>query len=355
MNKVEKISKKSLYRNLIILYCPEKVGSTSIASSIRIFASDEFIVFHTHDDKIADIVNQGQIIRVKDLIMNNKILNPYTNEFRKIYLIDIFRTPIERKISAFFQKISEIHFNNSEINICNYPIEKIIKRFNDLFVNIKEIDYFNEFYNCQKIDKFDFENKYIIQEHDNVFYVKLRLNDSNLWGDILSKILNTKIIILKDYETINKNIGQLYKKFINEYKLPYNYYKLIENDLQLNTYLNEDEKKIYLIDWFKKISHPHIAFTNLEYEFYLKISNENKFYCANSSNLHYCDDGCVCDECVNKRNILKYNIENNCHNQENYDIKHTFDDKYDNNIYIKLYPTDNYEEECEIIINLINS
>ena len=342
-----------LYRDLIILYCPEKVGSTSIISSIRISASEKFMVFHTHENKIADIVNLGIEIKVSDLIMNNKIINPLTKEFRKIYVIDIFRTPIERKISNFFQKISEIHFNNSEFNISNYPIEKIFKRFNDIFVHTKEIDYFNELYNCGNIDKFDFDNKYILKEINNVFYIKLRLDDSKYWGDILTKILKTPIYIINDYQTINKNIGQLYNKFKKEYKLPLNYYKLIENSNMLNIYLNLEEKNKYLNNWLNKLTIDYIPFTNLEYTFYIKISEENKFYCANTSNLHYNDDGCICNTCKDKRNIVIYNLKNNI--EQKIYIRHIYDEQYNNNIYIKLFPTNNYQFSNELIINLINS
>jgi hypothetical protein len=342
-----------LYRDLIILYCPEKVGSTSIVSSIRISAGDKFMVFHTHEDKIADIVNLKNIIRVKDLIMNNKVINPQTNEFRKIYIIDIFRTPIERKISCFFQKISEIHFNNLELNISNYPIEKIFKRFNDLFIHYNEIDFFNELYDCDKIEKFDFDNNYILKEIDNVFYIKLRLQDSMHWKDILTKILKTPIYIIHDYQTVNKNIGKLYEKFKNEYRIPLNYYKLIENDKMLDIYLNPDEKNKYFRNWFEKITFEYIPFTDLEYNFYNKISEENKFYCANTSNLHYNDDGCVCISCRNKRNVVIYNLINNI--EQKIYIRHLYDEFYDNNIFIKLFPTNNYEKSNDLIINLINS
>ena len=342
------------YRDLVILYCPEKVGSTSIVSSIRISSPDKFMVFHTHEDKIADIVNQGNnIIRVTDLKLNNKILNPNTNQYRKIYIIDIFRTPIERKISSFFQKISEMHFNNSESNISKYPIEKIFKRFNDLFIHFNEIDYFNEYYGCDKISKFDFDNKYVIQEIDNVIYIKLRLQDSEFWSEILTNILGTKIYMIQDYQTSNKNIGELYLKFKNEYKLPYNYYKLIQNDKILDIYQSQTEKNNYLKKWFENITKPYIPFTNEEYYFYNKISGENKFYCANTHNLHYDDDGCICNLCNEKRKIVHYNLENNI--SQEICIRHLYDENYDNNIFIKLFPLNQPDKSYNLIINLINS
>ncbi len=351
-NYINNSTKDTLLRDLIILYCPEKVGSTSIVSSIRISASDKFMVFHTHKNNIVNVINQGKSIRVKDLIMNNKIFNPNTNQFRKIYIIDIFRTPIERKISCFFQKISEIHFNNDESNISNYPIDKIFKRFNDLFIHLDDTDYYNQHYDCEPIDKFDFEKKYIMQQIDNVCYIKLRLQDSELWGNILSKILNTSIYMVHDYQTVNKNIGELYLRFKNNYKIPYNFYKLIEKNISLNTYLDSNEKNIYLKKWFEKITCEHIPFTQLEYDFYLKISEENKFYNANTLNQHYNDDGCVCLECTEKRKIIKQNIINDI--PQKILIRHTYDSNYNNNIYIKLFPNYDPNESVDLLINLIN-
>jgi hypothetical protein len=347
----------NLYRDLVILYCPEKVGSTSIVSSIRISTSDKFMVFHTHENKIADVVNLNCVINVSDLVLNGTILNPATNQYRKIYIIDIFRTPIEKKISSFFQKISEIHFNNSESNITSYPIDKIFKRFNDIFVHLDDYDYYNDYYNicygCNKIEKFDFDKKYILQQIGNVSYIKLRLQDSELWGDILTKILGVKIYMIHDYQTENKSIGQLYKKFKNDYKLPYNYYKLLEKDISLDIYMEPHEKTKYLKNWFEKITKEHVPFTKFEYDFYIKISTENKFYCANSSNLHYNDDGCICLDCEEKRKIVKYNLINKI--PQNIYLRHFFDEKYDNNIYIKLFPSNNPNESFDLNINLINS
>lgn len=347
------MEKKNVYRDLIILYCPEKVGSSSIASSIRISAAEKFMVFHTHVDVVAEIINPCIKIRVADLLNNNKILNPYTNEYRKIYVIDIFRTPIERKISYFFQKISDIHFNNLESNICGYPIEKIFKRFNDLFVHLNEIDYFNSFYGCEKIDKFDFESKYIIKEKDNVVYIKLRLQDSQFWGEILSNILKTKIHIIHDYKTSSKNIGELYNKFINEYKLPYNFYQLMADNPILDIYLTKQEKKNYLKKWIGKVCETHIPFTTLEYQIYKKISEENKFYCSNTANLHYGDDGCLCHNCSEKRKIVQYNIENNI--QQDIKIRHIFDENFDSNIFLRLFPSNSLDEPYDITVNLVNS
>lgn len=114
----------TLYRDIIVLYCPKKVGSTSIVSSIRLFATDKFFVFHTHDENIFTSPDNNNNLTIKNILKNN---------YRKIYIIDIFRTPIERKMSEFFEELVILHFNNLPENLIHYPLEKIIKRFNDIF------------------------------------------------------------------------------------------------------------------------------------------------------------------------------------------------------------------------------
>lgn len=342
------------YRDIVILYCPEKVGSTSIVTSIRISASNKYMVFHSHDNKIADLLNDKvNSINISDLLLNNSVVNPLTGQCRKIYIIDIFRTQLERKMSFFFQHISDIHFNNSEQNISAYPLDKIVKRFNDVFVHMSNVDYYNEKYDVEhKINTFDFENKYVLQEKNNVFYIKLRLHDAEHWGSILTNLLNTPIYLIKYYETMDKNIGKLYTYFKQEYVLPNNFYNLITNDKSLNIYMKPTEKQQYLEHWSAKV-HPssHCPFTFSEYMFYINISNENKFYCSNSANNHYGDDGCLCDKCVNERKQAIWNIKNQV-SQTIY-IRHPYDEKYNNFIYLKLFSSD-VNNPVETVINLIN-
>lgn len=352
-NLPNKTNISNLYRDIIVLYCPEKVGSSSIVSSIRLYASDKFMVFHTHEEKIADIFNIATShIRISDILLNNNIINPQTGQPRQIYFIDIFRTPIERKISSFFQKISEIHFNNSEPNISSYPIDKIIKRFNDIFPYFEENDYFNNYYPCEKIKQFDFDKKYIHIVNSNIHFIKLRLQDSEHWSNIISDILKTKIQIINNYDTIGKDIGKKYNEFKNNYKLPYNFYELIKNENNLNIYLTENEKNEYLQKWFCKICPEHKSFTPNEYAIYKLISEENKFYCANTSNKHYSDDGCLCSNCITQRQSIINNIDSI--NSKDIYIRHKYDENYDNNIFIKLFPYKDKTKSIDLIINLIN-
>lgn len=350
------LNKLTLYRDIILLYCPSKVGSTSIVTSIRISASDKFFVFHSHKEKIIEINNEvTNNINVKDLIANTSIYNKATGRQRKIYIIDIYRTSIERKISDFFQYIGEYHFNNSEENLLKYPIEKIIKRFNDIYTGLENIDYFNKKFEIEPIKKFDFEKKYFKYEKDGVTYIKLRLSDSKLWGSILSEILGTKITMVYDYSTENKKIGELYKKFKEKYLLPYNYFNLAIICPQLKLYYTREERTEYLSNWNKKTCPPYIGYTPEQFLVYRQISSENKFF-NNNYNNHYGDDGCVCTKCFTKRKKLLANFKLNGENIIKTPIKHSYDVKYDNAILLKVYGQNpDFNKSGNIItINYVN-
>ena len=172
------------FTDLVILYCPSKVGSTSIASSIRFSAIDKYYVFHTHTDKILKVVT-GELsgdISVSAILNNS--LNPITGQKRKIFVIDVYRPTIEKRISEFFQDIALNHFNNTEENISKYKIDRLIKRFNDVYPHIAHVDYYKEMYDLPESEintQFDHNTKYMKYTKDNITYLKLRLIDFKKW------------------------------------------------------------------------------------------------------------------------------------------------------------------------------
>jgi hypothetical protein len=142
----------NLYRDIIVIYCPPKVGSTSLVTSLRLCCSDKFMIFHTHEESLFKFENKlNKDLTISDILKNNNIIgNDLIKKNRKIYFIDIYRSPIERKISEFFENLSLYHFNNLEDNIANYNVNKIIKRFNDIFLHIASEDYYTSRYKLKK-------------------------------------------------------------------------------------------------------------------------------------------------------------------------------------------------------------
>ena len=119
-------SNKERQQNIVFVYCPPKVGSTSLVSSIRLFANDKYNVIHLHNESILKILYNIDV-SIIDLIKYNGILG------KNIYVFDVYRHPIENKISVFFEKLEKFHFNSSVDIIEKFPIEKIIASFNNLF------------------------------------------------------------------------------------------------------------------------------------------------------------------------------------------------------------------------------
>jgi len=93
-------------KNIIFVYCPPKVGSTTLVSSIRMSAFNKFTVLHIHDELMLKVLCNIDNVKVIDIIKYNKDLG------KNVYVFDIYRSPIEQKISQYFEKLSTYHFNN---------------------------------------------------------------------------------------------------------------------------------------------------------------------------------------------------------------------------------------------------
>ena len=90
-------------KTLIFVYCPPKVGSTTIVSSLRLSASNKITVIHLHNDVMLKVLFNITNTTVNEMIHFNKFLG------KKVYVIDIYRTPIEHKMSSFFDHIRPIN------------------------------------------------------------------------------------------------------------------------------------------------------------------------------------------------------------------------------------------------------
>lgn len=291
------IDKTEIGNNLIFIYTQPKVGSTSLVSSLRLAAADKFNIIHLHDETTLKILTGIENLTVNEIINYNASIG------KNIYVIDVYRTPIERKMSVFFEEISSFHFNNSEENVNTYDTTKVIKRFNDIFQHLATTDNYMEKYNITIPETFDYNKKYIHQKINGINYIKLRLKDSQYWGTILSKIFEREIIMVNDYETNDKKIADIYRRFKENYKLPLNYYEDIKTCKFLNYYYSEEERNEYLNLWNTKTCENYVSFTKSEYDLYIKICLENQIY--NFIQLeHYIDNGCLCNLCFNKRKEL---------------------------------------------------
>jgi hypothetical protein len=288
------INESDQRKTIIFIYCPPKVGSTTLVTSFRLSSINSYI-FHIHDETMLNVICGVKDVTINEIIQYNKYLG------RNVYVIDVYRSPIEHKISQFFENISNFHFNNTNENVNQYDVGRIIYRFNKLFPHLSIKDYYREVYNIPIVETFEHDKGYMIKETNGIVYIKLRVLDSEKWSNILKNIFGTEIFIIKDYETDKKEIGDIYRKFKNEYRLPAQYFEMIENDTNLSYYFSEIERTNYLNEWRNKLSYPFVTpYTRIEYVFYNELSCENQIYNAIQRN-HYLDFGCVCVACSFKR------------------------------------------------------
>jgi len=127
-------------KNIIFIYTPPKVGSTTLVSSIRINACGKFSVLHLHNEIMLKILYKVTDVTVLDIIKYNKFLG------KNVYVIDIYRSPIEQKISTFFENIDAFHFNVPIETLNTFEVERIIKRFNQVFPYLLTNDNFRTKY-----------------------------------------------------------------------------------------------------------------------------------------------------------------------------------------------------------------
>ena len=280
--------------NYIFIYTPPKVGSTTLVSSLRISLGNTFNIIHIHDETMLNVLTGISNVSINDII------SYLAKKGYNVYVIDVYRTPIERKMSEFFEKISPYHFNNIEENLNTYTMKRISDRFNKLFPYLAINDNYFDKFNIGNPPDFDFNKKYTLQVVNNIKYIKLRLSDSSQWTHILSTILEKNIVLINDYITETKPIGDLYKKFKMEYKIPFNYLELIKTCKFFNFYLSQEERTKYINIWENRKCNSFIFYTPDEYKFYVNLYLENQ-YLNDIQVEHYIDNGCLCSACSKKR------------------------------------------------------
>ena len=292
-------------KGVIFVYCPPKVGSTSLVSYLRIYLNHLYSIFHIHDESTLRVLYKINGVTVNDLVRYNASIGV------QVFVIDVFREPIERKMSHYFEELESMHFNNAESKINHYDVSKITKRFNQVFPFIGVGDYYADVYQKTGTELTTAVETHVgITADKNVTYVKLRLRDSKEWGSILSRLFRSEVVVLPDHETTKKPLGELYARFKDQYKIPRNLFDLVLNDASLKKYLSEVEKRDYIAKWDPHISNENInAFSESEYTLYKEISVENSIYRRVKLD-HYLDEGCPCLSCDASRRIARVHIKN---------------------------------------------
>jgi hypothetical protein len=307
-------------KNIVILYTNKKVGSTSLWGSINLYSSDIFTTYHWHSETYLER-NEIYGLSIKKVI---ELLKFYK---KNVYIIDIYRPIFDICLSNYFNELnSQFQKDLSSLEVENK--ETIVNRFFNLFnhyYNKYNVDYFREIYDFaekEKLEQFDFENKYLIVKDETITYIKLRLCDSKEWENILNPIFNTNMKCIKHNETKAKSWGNYYDYFLENFSITPELLETIKNNEYFKFYYSEDEQISYLSKFNNKISDKYNQrYTNEQITFYFKILRENETninlgYLSVNSNAPIVTN-CLCDVCKDNRSKTMNQYDNNEVNEFN--------------------------------------
>ncbi len=229
-----------IYNIDVLIMCGGKSGSSTLFTT---FTKNNYncLKIHSYLDYIEQF-NCNKLYESIDTSSDNKIL----------YIIDSYRTPIERKISSFFENII-IHVPNYK----SLSIEQLIDVFNEKFLyKLEEYHSINEVfrkYDIPLFDTFDFNKHYNITYKGTKIFIKLLYKDIDNWGTILSKIFKKKIIMRNDNISDTKDYFTMYTEFKKKYKIPKKYIDyLMTKDREFTIYNTTDEQEKYIKKWSAK-------------------------------------------------------------------------------------------------------
>ena len=224
----------------IIIFCGGKCGGTTLANT---FEKNGYKTLHMHDINCPGMFNPK--IKLQNLVYD---IIDYSSKNHKVYVIDSYRTPFERKMSAFFQ-----HIHKDLEKYEKLSIDELCNIFNERYLpneNYHPLNTILAYYKLNKFTHFDFNNRYNLIEQDNIVFIKLRFNDISNWGTILSKIMEKEITMYPENITKNKKSNKMYAHFKNVYKPPVSYIdKILLNDLEFKIYNNLTEQEEYANKW----------------------------------------------------------------------------------------------------------
>jgi hypothetical protein len=181
----------------------------------------------------------------KFLYKDEDILD-YIDGDEEITLIDVYRPPIERKLSMFFKNI----MNNS--NLREKTVEDLNSAFCYYFKNINGYNHYSNFIIPKyklNIPNFDFEKGYVKVTQGKITYVKILFSDIHRWGDILSEVFKKKIRIYED----NITTKQKYKETRDCLRINKIIYNFIIKDPYLKKNMTELDRENYLNFWRERI------------------------------------------------------------------------------------------------------
>ena len=217
----------------VICLCSGKTGGTSL---YRSFASMGLNVLHVHSTPyfLKSVVKKSapyEGFSIMDVVnyLNTKIDEP-------LLVVDVFREPLSRKISAFFQTLRRKHMITIN-ELCGFSytwqefhdyycdhIVELINIFNFHYLLAFENYYSYEFWRDDGLDitsnHFNAENKYSIIDHRDKRYLLLRFDNLSDWEEIIQSIGYENFKLQKGNISLDKDYSRLYQLFKSNYFIP---------------------------------------------------------------------------------------------------------------------------------------
>uniref|UniRef100_A0A6C0BDL1 Prolyl 4-hydroxylase alpha subunit Fe(2+) 2OG dioxygenase domain-containing protein n=1 Tax=viral metagenome TaxID=1070528 RepID=A0A6C0BDL1_9ZZZZ len=236
----------------VIIYCGGKCASSSLKKT---FTLKNYKTIHLHSDanykeRFPRLIKNTGKKTVKDLI---KIQSK-----KNVYIIDVYRDPIERLISSFFQNI----VNHISSDYQKYD-RNILMNF--IFKNIRLEDYhpldddFPEFFNS-----FDLSLDYKVVKYNNLTFIKLKFSSIEKWSEILSNIIGEEIKMEKDNLSSDKEYKEYYQNFRENIQIPKSLLDYFINLETFKRYNSLEEIEKYTQKWKLQTINDDVFFEKLK-------------------------------------------------------------------------------------------
>jgi hypothetical protein len=233
------------------IYCGRKSGSTTLNHTCSNIDNCLSIQIHNNEDYLYKY-GQCSFNSIFDLLENNM------KKHETVYIIDSYRTPIEKKISSFFEDIEKYIPNYKDCDI-----SFLISYFNKKYIygnkcthiyteDYEPLDEMLEHFNLSPIKKFNFDQQFEIIKHKNLVFIKLRFHEIEKWDVLLSKILGKDVTIIDKNKSENKDYYDVYENFKKNYRIPKEYLEKLKSDSRFKIYNSSLERIKYIKDWSSK-------------------------------------------------------------------------------------------------------
>lgn len=244
----------------ILVFTMAKVGSLSVYSSIK--KRSNIPIFHVHsldENEILEGVNTCfehgiyPSSRSPVPLINREIINKQ----QPLKIISLFRNPIDRNLSAFFDAfkmytgVDPIKYNNEVSLLKDIYLDKLphyypTKWYEKQFFEGVNFNVYN--YN------FDKEKEYSVYKGEGVELLMMNCNlDNRIKEDLISNFCN-----IRNFKLINTNVtsdsksGALYVNFKKEIKFDKVYLDSLLNTTYFNHFFTNKEKEKTYEKWLMR-------------------------------------------------------------------------------------------------------